>query len=70
LQPSAFNSITWQRLRKQWLSPFLKPSSNDRHSIADGCDVFSLIMAAKIQNNIIQTTYLIYFGGAEKNMLL
>lgn len=52
LRPSAFSKITWQRVRKQWLSPCCKPSSKARRSCVDSCGVFTRPMAAKIRNNI------------------
>jgi hypothetical protein len=33
LRPSAFSKMTYQRLRKQWLPPFLRPSSNIGRSL-------------------------------------
>ena len=52
LRPSAFNRMTWQRVRKQWLSPFFRPSSNAWCSISKRCGVFTRSMAAKMRNNI------------------
>jgi hypothetical protein len=52
LRPSAFSKITWQRLRKQWLSPCLNPDDKTCRSRSDSCGVFTLLMDAKVQNNI------------------
>jgi hypothetical protein len=51
-RPSALRRMTWQRLRKQWLSPFLRPSDNNRRSLPDNCGVFTQLMPTKIRNNI------------------
>lgn len=52
LRPSAFNRMTWQRLRKQWLSPNLKPASKSERSEAVSSGVLTRPMPAKIRNNI------------------
>lgn len=52
LRPSAFNRMTWQRLRKQWLSPNLKPASRTERSEAVSSGVLTRPMATKIRNNI------------------
>lgn len=52
VRPSAFNRITWQRLRKQWLSPFLNPCTKTDRSLSVSWGVFTRLMATKIQNNI------------------
>jgi hypothetical protein len=49
--PSAFNKIRWQRIRKQWLLPFLNPDSNSLPCSAVSEGVLTrLIMDAKIIN--------------------
>ena len=35
VRPSAFSRTTWQRLRKQWLSPVFNPCANDAWSFPD-----------------------------------
>lgn len=52
VRPSAFNRMTWQRLRKQWLSPFFRPCSKIRRSRADSIGVLIRPMDTKIRNNI------------------
>jgi hypothetical protein len=34
VRPSAFNRIIWQRLRKQWLPPFLNPCAQTDRSLS------------------------------------
>lgn len=51
VRPSAFSRMTWQRLRKQWLSPFFRPCFKDRRSFDDNPGVFTRPMLAKIRNN-------------------
>lgn len=53
-RPSAFNRMTWQRLRKQWLSPFFKLCSKLKRSFADSVGVLTRPMGAKVQNNAKQ----------------
>jgi hypothetical protein len=52
LRPSAFSSMTWQRLRKQWLSPDLNPSSKYIRSDSLSAGVLTRPMTVKIDNNI------------------
>jgi hypothetical protein len=49
--PADFNNILWQRIRKQWLKPRLKPSSNSLRCATVSIGVFTRpIMDAKIYN--------------------
>lgn len=52
VRPSALSRMTWQRVRKQWLSPSRKPRSKTRRSCVDSGGVFTRPMGTKIQNNI------------------
>lgn len=52
LRPLAFKRMTWQRVRKQWLSPFFRPNSNAWRSVSERCGVFTRPMGTKIRNNI------------------
>lgn len=52
LRPEAFKRITWHRRRKEWLSPFFKPSSKAWRSGSESDGVLIRPMATKIRNNI------------------